>query len=423
MDTTPEMEPSVQPTGKPVHPFASRMRRRWIWIVIAICIAAAAITLYLLQTANQTGARVKAQNEAQRPIPVTTVAAKKADIDVYLNGLGTVIPVYTVAVRSQVGGQLLLVHFKEGQIVKQGELLAEIDPRPFQVQLMQAEGQLARDEALLKNAEGDLARYRQLLAQDSIAEQQVTTQESLVQQYKGAVKTDRGQVANANLQITYSRIIAPVSGRVGLRQVDPGNMVQPNDANGLAVITQLQPITVVFSVPQENLPTVLKRLRTGTSPTVYAYSQDGKVLLATGRLHAVDNQIDTTTGTIKIKAMFENKDNGLFPNQFVNVRMKVGVVNDATVIPTAATQRGSLGTFVYVVKPDRTVTVRAVQLGPTESDNVAITTGLLPGELVVTVGGDKLREGTKVEVAGGEAAGAQGQGKKPPRDGSRKDKR
>ncbi len=423
MDTTPEMEPSVKPTGKPVHPFASRMRRRWIWIVIAICIAAAAITLYLLQTANQTGARVKAQNEAQRPIPVTTVAAKKADIDVYLNGLGTVIPVYTVAVRSQVGGQLLLVHFKEGQIVKQGELLAEIDPRPFQVQLMQAEGQLARDEALLKNAEGDLARYRQLLAQDSIAEQQVTTQESLVQQYKGAVKTDRGQVANANLQITYSRIIAPVSGRVGLRQVDPGNMVQPNDANGLAVITQLQPITVVFSVPQENLPTVLKRLRTGTSPTVYAYSQDGKVLLATGRLHAVDNQIDTTTGTIKIKAMFENKDNGLFPNQFVNVRMKVGVVNDATVIPTAATQRGSLGTFVYVVKPDRTVTVRAVQLGPTESDNVAITTGLSPGELVVTVGGDKLREGTKVEVAGGEAAGAQGQGKKPPRDGSRKDKR
>ena len=423
MDTTPEMEPSVKPTGKPVHPFASRMRRRWIWIVIAICIAAAAITLYLLQTANQTGARVKAQNEAQRPIPVTTVAAKKADIDVYLNGLGTVIPVYTVAVRSQVGGQLLLVHFKEGQIVKQGELLAEIDPRPFQVQLMQAEGQLARDEALLKNAEGDLARYRQLLAQDSIAEQQVTTQESLVQQYKGAVKTDRGQVANANLQITYSRIIAPVSGRVGLRQVDPGNMVQPNDANGLAVITQLQPITVVFSVPQENLPTVLKRLRTGTSPTVYAYSQDGKVLLATGRLHAVDNQIDTTTGTIKIKAMFENKDNGLFPNQFVNVRMKVGVVNDATVIPTAATQRGSLGTFVYVVKPDRTVTVRAVQLGPTESDNVAITTGLSPGELVVTVGGDKLREGTKVEVAGGEGAGTPGQDKKPPRDGSRKDKR
>ena len=417
------MEPSVQPTSKPVYSFASLMRRRWIWFVIAICIAAAAVALYLVQTANQTGARIKAQNEAQRPIPVTTVAAKKADIDVYLNGLGTVIPVYTVAVRSQVGGQLLLVHFKEGQIVKQGELLAEIDPRPFQVQLMQAEGQLARDEALLKNAEGDLARYRQLLAQDSIAEQQVTTQESLVQQYKGAVKTDRGQAANANLQITYSRIIAPVSGRVGLRQVDPGNMVQPNDVNGLAVITQLQPITVVFSVPQENLPTVLKRLRTGTSPTVFAYSQDGKVLLATGRLHAVDNQIDTTTGTIKIKAMFENKDNGLFPNQFVNVRMKVGVVNDATVIPTAATQRGSLGTFVYVVKPDRSVTVRAVQLGPTESDNVAITTGLSPGELVVTVGGDKLREGTKVEVAGGEAAGAQGQGKKPPRGGSGKDKR
>lgn len=423
MDTPPEMEPSEQRTDKRAHPLASLIRRRWIWALIIICIAAAAFKIFLMQTATPAGARAKVQNDAQRPTPVTAVAAKKADIDVYLNGLGTVIPVYTVAVRSQVGGQLLRVHYKEGQVVKQGELLAEIDPRPFQVQLMQAEGQLARDEALLKNAEGDLARYRQLLAQDSIAEQQVTTQESQVQQYRGAVKTDRGQIANATLQITYSRVVAPVSGRVGLRQVDPGNMVQPNDANGLAVITQLQPITVVFSIPQENLPTVLKRLRTGTSPTVYAYGQDGKVLLATGRLHAVDNQIDTTTGTIKIKAMFENKDNGLFPNQFVNVRMKVGTVNDATVITTSATQRGSIGAFVYVVNPDRSVTVRAVQLGPTEGDDVAVTTGLSPGELVVTVGGDKLREGTKVEIAGGEGAGAPGQGKKPPRDGSRKDKR
>jgi membrane fusion protein, multidrug efflux system len=423
MDTTPEMEPSEQTTGKRAHPFAALIRRPWIWFVIIICIATAAYLIFQMQTAARTGARAKAQNGAQRPIPVTALAAKKADVDVYLNGLGTVIPVYTIAVRSQVGGQLLRVHFKEGQVLKQGELLAEIDPRPFQVQLMQAEGQLARDEALLKNAEGDLVRYRQLLAQDSIAEQQVTTQESLVQQYRGAVKTDRGQIANANLQITYSRITAPVSGRVGLRQVDPGNMVQTNDANGLAVITQLQPITVVFSVPQENLPTVLKRLRTGTSPPVYAYSQDGKVLLATGRLHAVDNQIDTTTGTIKIKAMFENKKNELFPNQFVNVRMKVGTVNDATVIPTAATQRGSIGAFVYVVKPDKNVTVRAVRLGPTEGDDVAVAAGLSPGELVVTVGGDKLREGTKVEVAGDEAAGAPGQGKKAPREGSRKDKR
>jgi len=420
MNSAKDPENNQQTSIKRDHPFSNMIRSRWIWLVIIVCLAAAAYKIFLMQTAAQVGARNKAQNEAQRPLPVTAMAAKKASIDVYLNGLGTVIPVQTVTVRSQVSGQLLRVHFKEGQIVKQGNLLAEIDPRPFQVQLMQAEGQLARDEALLKNAEGDLARYKQLLAQDSIAEQQVTTQDSLVQQYRGAVKTDQGQIANANLQITYSRIISPVSGRVGLRQVDPGNMVQTNDTNGLAVITQLQPITVVFSVPQDNLPTILKRLHTGEPLPVYAYSQDGKVLLASGKLLAVDNQIDTTTGTIKIKAILENKDNGLFANQFVNVRMKVGIVNDATVMPTAAIQRGSIGTFVYVVTQEKSISVRPVQLGPTEGDNVAVTTGLSPGELVVMVGGDKLREGSKVEVVANDAAGAPSQKRKIPRDDKRK---
>ena len=422
MNTTPETESTQKSPGKWWSLLFPLRKRWWLWLLIIVCIVVAAYKIFLLPSLTTGGMRAKARSDANRPLPVTAVAAQKADIGVFLNALGTVTPVYTVTVRSQVGGQLVRVHFKEGQIVKQGELVAEIDPRPFQIQLMQAEGQLARDEALLKNAESDLVRYKQLLAQDSIAEQQVTTQESLVQQYRGAIKTDRGQIANANLQITFSRIIAPVSGRIGLRQVDPGNMVQTGDTNGLAVITQLQPITVVFSVPQDNLPAVLKRLRTKEILPVYAYSQDGKTLLATGKLHAVDNQIDTTTGTVKMKALFENKDNGLFPNQFVNVRMKVDTVKDATVMPTAAIQRGSIGTFVYVVKADKSVTVRPVQLGPTEGENVAISNGLTSGEFVVLVGGDKLREGTKVELAGSGPAGSPGQGKKPPRDGGRKDK-
>jgi multidrug efflux system membrane fusion protein len=399
------------------------IRSRWIWLVIVVCIAAAAYKIFLMQTATQAAARAKAQNDAQRPLPVMAVATRKADMDVNLRGLGTVIPVNTVTVRSQVSGQLLRVHFEEGQIVKAGTLLAEIDPRPFEVQLMQAEGQLARDEALLRNAESDLIRYKLLLSQDSIADQQVTTQESLVQQYKGTVKTDRGQIANAKLQLTYSRVIAPVSGRIGLRLVDQGNMIQSNDVNGMAVITQLQPVTVVFSVPQDNLPAIMKRLRTGEVLPVYAYSQDGKAMLAKGTLLAVDNQIDTTTGTVKIKAKFDNKNNELFPNQFVNAVMKVDTLSGVTVMATAAIQRGSIGTFAYVVKEDKSVNVRPLQLGPTEGENVAVLNGLAPGEFVVVVGGDKLREGTKVEIVTNEAAGTPAQGRKTPGDGAPKDRR
>ena len=288
---------------------------------------------------------------------------------------------------------------------------------------MQAEGQLARDEALLRNAESDLVRYKLLLSQDSIADQQVTTQESLVQQYKGAVTTDRGQIANAKLQLTYSRVIAPVSGRIGLRLVDQGNMIQSNDVNGMAVITQLQPITVVFSVPQDNLPAIMKRLRSGKVLPVTAYSQDGKTMLAKGTLLAVDNQIDTTTGTVKLKAKFDNKNNELFANQFVNIVMKVDTLTGVTVMATAAIQRGSIGTFAYIVKEDKSVNVRPLQLGPTEGENVAVLNGLAPGEFVVVVGGDKLREGTKVEIVTNEAAGTPAQGRKTPRDGAPKDKR
>jgi multidrug efflux system membrane fusion protein len=265
---------------------------------------------------------------------------------------------------------------------------------------MQASGQLARDQALLKNAQIDLQRYEKLFSQDSIARQQVDTQKSLVQQYDGAVKSDQGQVDSAKLQLAYSRITAPISGRVGLRQVDPGNIIHASDTNGLVVITQMQPITVVYSIPEDSLPAVLKRLHAGAPMPVEAWDRDLKTKLATGSVMAVDNQIDVTTGTIRIKAKFANGDETLFPNQFVNVRMLVDVKQDATVIPSAAIQTGTSGSFVYVVKPDHTVAMQPVTVGPQENGNSAIDSGLKPGELVVVDGADKLRNGATVELAG-----------------------
>jgi multidrug efflux system membrane fusion protein len=392
MDQTSKFETPTGSHSTRIQRLFHFIRRHWVIIIVTIVIVIAGI---IFIRSNMTG---KKSLNSERPQPVTAVMTNKADFDVYLKGLGTVIPANTVTVKSQVSGQLMSVHFKEGQHVNKGDLIAEIDPRPFQVQLMQAEGQLARDEAFLKNAKSDLALYKQLIAQDSIAAQQVTTQDALVKQYLGVIETDKGQIANAKLQLIYARVIAPVTGRVGLRQVDPGNMVQVNDVNGLVVITQLQPITVVFSLPQDNLTILMKRWNTGESLPVQAYDQEGKVLLASGKLLAVDNQIDTTTGTVKLKSIFDNKDNKLFPNQFVNVRLKVDTLHDATVMSSAAVQRGSIGTFAYVVKDDKSVTVRMLKLGPAEGDNVVVMEGLAPGESVVTVGGDKLREGIKVEI-------------------------
>ncbi|MGV8059172.1 MAG: MdtA/MuxA family multidrug efflux RND transporter periplasmic adaptor subunit [Smithellaceae bacterium] len=411
MKQTPEHRSYGEPGTTRMQKYFHFIRRHWVVFLVSVIIIVFAARMFVVPILAKRNSDKQIQN-GNRPQPVTAVATKKADLDVYLRALGTVIPSNTVTVKSQVGGQLMRLHFNEGQMVKKSDLLAEIDPRPFQVQLMQAEGQLARDEELLKNAEADLSRYKLLLAQDSIAAQQVTTQESLVKQYKGVIQTDKGQIANARLQLTYARIVAPLTGRVGLRQVDPGNMVQTNDANGIAVITQLQPVTVVFSVPQDNLPVVMKRISAGESLPVFAYDQEGKVLLAGGKLLAVDNQIDTTTGTIKLKAIFENRDNKLFPNQFVNIRLKVDTLSDATVMSTAAVQRGSIGTFAYVVKEDKNVVVRTLKLGPTEGDYVAVTEGLVPGELVVTVGGDKLREGSKVEIITQENSNTQAQTRK-----------
>jgi len=333
------------------------------------------------------------------PTPVVAVPAAQSDVDVIVNGLGTVTPLRTVTVKSRVDGELVRVLFEEGQIVKGGQLLAEIDPRPFQVQLSQAQGQLARDRALLENARLDLERYRTLYQQDSIAKQQVDTQASLVRQYEGAVAVDASQLDNAKLQLAYSRISAPISGRIGLRLVDPGNIVRAGDTTGLVVITQLQPVAVLFTVPQDLLPAVLKRLQSGDEIAVEAWDRDQRAKLAQGTLASADNQVDPQTGTVKLKAQFANDDGGLFPNQFVNVRMKLDTLRDAIVVPSAAVQRGAQGMFVYVVQPDKTVALRTVKLGPLDGQRQAIAEGLAAGELVVTDGTDRLRAGAQVEIA------------------------
>ncbi|MEB2336904.1 MAG: MdtA/MuxA family multidrug efflux RND transporter periplasmic adaptor subunit, partial [Burkholderiales bacterium] len=334
----------------------------------------------------------------ERAIPVTVAAAARADVPVVLDALGTVTSLRTVTVRSRVDGQLLRVNFREGQTVKAGEVLAEIDPRPFQVQLEQAQGQLARDRALLENARLDLERYRTLVAQDAASAQQLDTQQALVRQYEGAVKTDQGQVDNARLQLAYARITAPFSGRLGLRLVDPGNLVRAGDANGLVTITQVQPIGVTFALPEKDLAPVLARYREGKPMTVQALDRDQRQVLATGRLTTLDNQIDLATGTLKMKAEFANADGALFPNQFVNARLRIDLLAGATVVPTAAVQRGAPGTYVYLLQPDGTVALRRIETGPVDGERIVVARGLAPGDRVVIDGVDNLRDGARVEA-------------------------
>ena len=392
---------------------------QWHWLLLLILVAAGAgYYVYTRQAEDAQPAAGKkgGRDAASRVMPVVAQPAAKKDVNVYLTGLGTVTPLKTVTVRSRVDGQLMRVVFREGQLVREGELLAEIDPRPFQAALTQYEGQMARDQALLANARIDLDRYRVLLAQDSIAKQLVDTQDALVRQYEGTVKIDQGLVDNARLQLAYSRVTAPIPGRLGLRQVDVGNIVRSSDTTGLVVITQLQPITVIYTIAQDNLQVVLKRIQSGERVPVDAFDRDQKVKLAAGILLTVDNQIDTTTGTVKLKAQFPNDDSRLFPNQFVNVRMLIDTRTEVTTVPSAALQRGARGLFVYVVKEDRTVTLRDVKTGPTENDSTVIESGIEPGELVVTDGMDRLREGAKVELPTKDGAGA----RKGGGDGSRK---
>jgi membrane fusion protein, multidrug efflux system len=376
----------------------SSQLRRWLAGLLAV-ILLIVVAVYWLRTPSgdaQTSAKNRRSGSGALDVPVVTAKVQTGDLDVYLSGLGTVTALNTVTLKSRVDGQLDKVLFQEGQMVSTGQLLAEIDPRPFQVQLAQAEGQLVRDQALLTNAQIDLERYRTLFKEDSIPKQQLDTQESLVRQFEGTIKADQSQVDNAKLQLIYCRITAPITGRVGLRLVDVGNMVHAADTTGLLVITQVQPITLVFTLPEDNLPAVLARMKGKQQLTVAAFDREQKKLLATGTLQSIDNQIDPTTGTVKLKAVFANADGALFPNQFVNARILIDTLHNVTLVPNAAIQRSPQSTFVYTVNSDNTVAAKNVEVKLTQGDQTAIARGLNPGETVVIDGVDKLQPGTKV---------------------------
>ena len=377
--------------------------RWWIWLLV---LAFAASGYWYYRSSHnkpQDPAAVPAAGGKSRgvgggnySIPVVVATAQEGDLPIYFNGLGTVTPLNTVTVRSRVDGQLLNVVFKEGQFVQQGDLLAEIDPRPFQVQLEQAQGQLAKDEAQRRDAEANYERYQLLYKEGVIPKQQLDTQQAQVGQFDGAIKTDQGQIDNAKLQLSYCRITSPISGRVGLRLVDPGNIIHATDSNGLVVITQVQPISVVFSLPQDQLPQVYDKLRKGVRLSVDAFDRDNTYKITSGKLLTIDNQIDPTTGTYKLKSVFDNKDNALFPNQFVNVHLLVDVKKGLTLVPVPAIQRGPQGTYVYVVGQGNVVNIRPVTVAQTTGNTAGLSAGLKPSEVVVTDGQDKLQESSKV---------------------------
>jgi membrane fusion protein, multidrug efflux system len=393
--------------------------RGWLWIVGILLLVGAGYLIWYYNVGDRSQQRPaggfggpgggRGRFGGPESTPVRVVNVDKRAIDVQLKALGTVTPLNTVTVRPRLNGELVKVYFTEGQRVSKDQVLAEIDARPYETALNQVLGQQQENQARIKNAQVDLETYQRLYSEQLITRQQVTSQEALVAQLQGALQSNEAQVANARLNLAYTKVRAPIEGRLGLRQVDAGNLVSSNDANGLVVITQTRPISVIFTVPEGDLPAVLKATR-GGKLSVEAWDRAETQKLADGTLSTVDNQIDTATGTIKLRATFANDDDSLFPNQFVNIRLKVSTITNATTIPAAAVQRASFGTFVYGVKPDNTVTIRRITLGPTEAERVAVTAGLEAGDRIVLEGVDELTEGAKIEViADGTAP------KRPPR--------
>jgi len=417
---TPTKPGPYQAPPKQAHGAPKRSSRVWIWLLILALAAAGVYYFWSKRNPGQgaggaAGAGAQAQKKGFGAIPVVAAKARKGNIPVYLVNLGGVLPIYTVTVRSRVDGQLMDVHYKEGDIVQKGAPIVEIDSRPYDAALVQAQGQLIRDQALLANAKIDLARYQTLLTQNAIPEQQLATQQALVTQDEGIVKTDQGMIDTAALNVTYSHITAPITGRVGLRLVDPGNIVHATDTTGMLVITQMDPISVLFPLPEDQVPVVLQKLNAGQKLPVDAFDRSSDILLAHGTLATVDNEIDPTTGSLRWRANFANPNYKLFPGQFVNVRVLVQLKQGVTLLPTATIQRNTTSTYVFLVKPDSTVTVRTVQVGTVEGNDSEITSGMQPGDTVVMTGVDKLQEGTKVapHLTGDRSPGAPGGGTSP----------
>jgi multidrug efflux system membrane fusion protein len=374
---------------------ASRLQFR-----LASAVVLGLLCAFLSSCAGGDASQKKAQAAGPRAVSVAVATVQRQDVPVYQVGLGSVTAFYTANIKSRVDGQIMRVNFQEGQIVKEGDLLILIDPRPYQVQLEQMQAQLFKDQATLRDAKLNLQRYTTLIPSGSIAQQQVDTQQSLADQLDGQVRTDQAQIDNAKLEIVYCNITAPFTGRVGLRQVDPGNIVHAADTNPMLILTQLQPIAVIFTLPEDELPAVAKQMKNSTL-AVEAYSRDNVTKLGTGKLQTIDNQIDPTTGTAKLKAVFDNKDNQLWPNQFVNANLLLETRKGSTVLPAAALLRGPQGTFVYLVKPDKTVEARPVTVAITQGNIAAVSGGLNPGDVVVTDGQDKLQTGSTIEPRSG----------------------
>ncbi len=397
--------PGMPPPGDRLTPRPSRFRRALLLVLLGLVVGLVVWWVLRHHQAPSTGRFVNTG-----PMPVGTATVTQGDMPVVDNALGTVTPLATVTVQTQINGQLVDVGFKEGQIVNKGDFLAQIDPRPYQVALEQAQGQLAKDQAALADAKLDLARYEKLVAQNSIAAQTLDTQRATVAQDEGTVQVDQAQVDAQKLNLVYCHITAPVAGRVGLRQVDPGNYIQTSSTTGIVVITQLQPISVIFTLPEDSLQAVLKQVHAGQTLVATAYDRTGNNKIEAGQLATIDNQIDTTTGTVKLRATFPNAASVLFPNQFVNIRLTVDTLKGVDIVPQSAIQRGAPGTFVYLVKPDDTVTATTVTLGPDDGENVAVLKGLNPGDKVVTDGADRLKDGAKVVITEGAGKGGQPSG-------------